>query len=197
MLHAAILRSSIAHGRILSIESAVALASPAVRAVITAADIGAPVPKIPLRQEPLPDLKRFEQQVIADTKVRYVGEPIAVVLAESPAAAEDALEAIELNVESLPVIADCDTSGQNGVLLFEEHGTNLATVLTAVRGDADAAFRHAAYVRRERFRMHRHTAVPMETRGLLAEWDSSRRKLMVFGAAKVAFTNRRILAQQL
>jgi aerobic carbon-monoxide dehydrogenase large subunit len=197
MLHAAILRSSVAHGRILSIETAAALASPAVRAVITAADIGAPVPKIPLRQEPLPALKRFEQPVIADTKVRYVGEPIAVVLAESPAAAEDALEAIELDIESLPVSADCATSAQNGVLLFEEHGTNLATVLTAVQGDADAAFKHAAYVRREHFRMHRHTAIPMETRGLLAEWDSSRRRLVVCGAAKVAFTNRRTLAKQL
>ena len=63
MLHAVILRSSIAHGRIRSIGTAAALASPAVRAVITAADIGSPVPRIPLRLDPLPDLKRFEQPI--------------------------------------------------------------------------------------------------------------------------------------
>lgn len=197
LLHAAILRSSFAHGRIRSIDTAAALASPGVQAVITASDIGRPVPRIPLRQEPLPDLKRFEQPVIAEAKVRYVGEPIAVVLAESAAAAEDALELIDLDVESLPVVAGRDASGDGNVFLFEEHRTNLATSLTAVRGDADAAFNRAPYVRRERFRMHRHTGVPMETRGILAEWDAARGRLTVSGAAKVAFPNRRILAKQL
>jgi aerobic carbon-monoxide dehydrogenase large subunit len=197
MLHAAILRSSTAHGRIRSIDTAAALAAPAVKAVITAADIGSPVPRIPLRLDPLPDLKRFEQPVIAEDKVRYVGEPIAVVLAESAAAAEDALETIQLDIESLPAIAHCDASVAGGVILFEEHGTNLAGVMTGLRGHADAAFKDAAYVRRERFRMHRHTAVPMETRGLLAEWDAAHGRLTVSGAAKVAFTNRRILAKQL
>jgi carbon-monoxide dehydrogenase large subunit len=197
MLHAVILRSSVAHGQIRSIDTTAARASPKVRAVITAADIGGPVPRIPLRQEPLPDLKRFEQPVIAEAKVRYVGEPIAVIVAESAPAAEDALEAVELDIESLPPLPDCDASSEGSAFLFEEHRTNLATVLTGVRGDADAAFKNAAYVRRERFRMQRHTAVPMETRGLLAEWDAARSRLSISGAAKVAFTNRRTLAQQL
>src|SRR5205807_3284313 len=66
---------------------------------------------------------------------------------------------------------------------------------SGVRGDADAAFRDAPYTRRERFRVHRHSAVPIETRGLLATWHAGR--LEVLGAAKVPFANRRILAGQL
>ena len=77
-------------------------------------------------------------------------------------------------------------------------GTNLAGVLTGLRGDTDAAFKNAAYIRRERFRMHRHTAVPMETRGLLAEWDAARGRLIrVRRGEELQFTNRRILAKQL
>jgi carbon-monoxide dehydrogenase large subunit len=197
MLHAAVLRSPIAHGRIRSIDAAPALAWPGVHAVITAKDIGAPVPKIPLRQEPLPDFKRFEQPVIAEGKVRYVGEPVAVVLADSAAIAEDALEAIALDIEALPPVTDRDAARSDASLLFDEIGSNLAGTLTAIRGDADAAFATAPYTRRERFAVQRHTALPMETRGLLAEWDAATSRLTVFGAAKVAFPNRRILAQQM
>ena len=132
LLHAAILRSAVAHGRIRSIDTARGAARPGVHAVITAADIGDPVPTIPLRQEPLPAFKRFEQPVIADRKVRYVGEPIAVVMADSAGAAEDALEAIELDIEPLPAVADRDSGApRRRCSLFEEAGTNLASTLTA------------------------------------------------------------------
>src|ERR1700674_3366367 len=70
LLHAAILRSSVAHGRIRSIDAAAARARPGIVAVITAADIGAAVPTIPLRQEPLPALRQYQQPVIAQGKVR-------------------------------------------------------------------------------------------------------------------------------
>jgi carbon-monoxide dehydrogenase large subunit len=196
LLHAVILRSSVAHGRIRSIDVGAALAQPGVHAVITAADIGT-VPTIPLRLEILPAFKPFEQPVIAHTKVRYVGEPIAVVLADSAAAAEDALEAIAVEIDPLPAIVDRIAAGKGDVLLFEEVSTNLAVTLTGVKGDADVAFKGAAYVRREHFTVQRHTAVPMEPRGLLAEWDCTRGELTVFGAAKVAFTNRRRLAKQM
>ena len=197
MLHAVLLRSAVPHGRIRSIDTAAALARPGVHAVITAREIGAPVPKIPMRLEPLADFKRFEQPVIADGKVRYVGEPIAVVVADTAAIAEDALEVITLDIEPLPPVTDRDTARGGASLLFEEIGTNLAGTLTAVRGDADAAFARASYVRRERFAVQRHTALPMETRGFLAEWDAAAERLTVFGAAKVAFPNRRILAKQM
>jgi carbon-monoxide dehydrogenase large subunit len=168
-----------------------------VHAVIAAAEIGPEIPTIPLRLDPLPTLRQFQQPVIARHKVRYVGEPIAVVVAESAALAEDALEAIGLDIEALPAVADADAARTGDVLLFEQVGSNLAGTMTAIKGDADAAFRQAAYSRRERFTVQRHSAVPMEPRGLLAEWDGAGNRLTVFGAAKVAFPNRRILAQQL
>ena len=200
LLHAVILRSAVAHGRIRSIDGSAARARPGVHAVITAADIAAStgaVPIIPLRQDSSPALKRFEQPVLARDKVRYVGEPVAVVLAENAAAAEDALAAIALDIASLPAVVDSAGAGRNDVLLFEAAGSNLALTLTGLRGDAEAAFARAAYVRRERFTVQRHGAVPMEPRGLLAEWDAARGQMTVYGAAKVAFFNRRVLAQQL
>jgi len=127
--------------------------------------------------EPNPSLARFEQSVIAQGKVRYVGEPIVLVVAESAAIAEDAVETIVVDIEALPAVTERTGSEAGSVLLFEEHGTNHALAITGVRGDADAAARAADYVRRERFRVQRHTAVPMETRGLLAEWDARRGKL--------------------
>jgi aerobic carbon-monoxide dehydrogenase large subunit len=196
LLHAVILRSSVAHGRIRAIDASAALAKPGVHAVITAANIGT-VPMIPLRQEIFPAFKPFEQPVIAHGKVRYVGEPVAVVLADSAAVAEDALEAIALDIEPLPAVVDSACAAKNDVLLVEATGSNLALTLSGIRGDADAAFRDAPYVRRERFSVQRHGAVPMEPRGLLAEWDAARGALTVYGAAKVPFVNRRILASQL
>jgi carbon-monoxide dehydrogenase large subunit len=197
LLHAAVLRSSVPHGRIVSVDASAALARPGVHAVITAADLGGAVPTIPLRQEPLPALKRFEQPVIATGKVRYVGEPIALVVAESAALAEDALEAIAVDIVALAPVADRDMARSGATVLFEEIGTNLASTLTAVLGDADAAFAAAPYRRRESFKVQRHTAVPMEPRGFVAEWDAERQQLTLFGAAKVAFPNRRILAGHL
>jgi len=193
-LYAVILRSSVAHGRIRAIDVTAARARPGVHAVISAPDIGE-VPTIPLRQEPLPELKRYEQPIIATGKVRYVGEPLAVVIADSVALAEDALEAIAVDIEPLPALADYDVARKDNVLLFEDTGTNLASTITAIRGDADVAFRAAPYVRREHFRVQRHGAVPMEPRGLIAEWDPQHQHMMVGGAAKVPFTNRRILAK--
>src|SRR5215831_5824026 len=96
LLHAVILRSAVAHGHIRSIDTAAARARPGVHAIITAADMGAAIPTIPLRQDSSPEFQPFEQPVIAHDKVRYVGEPLALVLAESAAAAEDALDAIEV-----------------------------------------------------------------------------------------------------
>src|SRR3954447_17811934 len=196
MLHAAILRSPIAHGRIRDLDAAAARAIPGVRAVITAAEIGA-VPRIPLRLLPLPGTERFLQPVIAADRVRYVGEPIAVVLADSAALAEDGVGAMGLDIEELRPVSDRRASGKNGILLFEEAGTNRAMTFTAVSGDADTAFREAEYTRRERFSVQRHTALPMEPRGLLAEWDAVQGRMTVLGAAKVPFFNRDTLAAML
>src|SRR5205085_9921130 len=106
LLHAVILRSAVAHGRIVSLDTSAAVKCPGVHAVITAEDMPGGVPIIPMRLQPLPEFKPFEQPVLAHDKVRYVGEPIAVVLAESIALGEDALEAIDLKIEPLPAIPD-------------------------------------------------------------------------------------------
>jgi carbon-monoxide dehydrogenase large subunit len=203
LLHAAILRSSVAHGRLRSIDAKAALALPGVRAVITAkdllaaTDIGNRVPRVPMRLQPLPDFLPFGQPVIAESKVRYVGEAIALVLADSAGLAEDALGLIEVDIEALPPVADRVVSASNASLLFEDQGTNLAIKFHAVRGDAAAAFKDAPYVRRESFRTGRHFALPMEPRGLLAEWDAARGKLTLSGGAKVLFFNRRTLAKEM
>ena len=197
LLHAAILRSAHAHGRIRAIDTSGALALRGMRCIITAADLGPQVPTVPMRLQPLPEFEPFAQPVIARDKVRYVGEVLAVVLADSAALAEDALAEIVVDIEPLPPVADRHASAQNASLLFEETGSNLALKFHAVLGDAEAAFRRADYVRRESFRVQRHMAMPMETRGLLAEWDAARARLTVNGAAKVLFFNRRTLAKQM
>ena len=105
VLHAVILRSQVAHGLIRGIDVRAARARPGVAAVITAADL-VNVPVIPMRQELLPEFAPYQQPVIACGKVRYVGEPLAVVVADSAALAEDALEAIDVDIEPLPVVSD-------------------------------------------------------------------------------------------
>ena len=210
MLHAAILRSPVPHGRILRVDGSAAMMYPGVRAVYTAADLGPSVPRIPMRLEPLPALKPFEQPVIAKDKVRYVGEPIAMLIADTPELAEDALDAIIAEIEPLPAVVDRENADAAGVFLFEaaadtddpkprtaKTNTNCAFTFLGVRGDADAAFAAAPYARKERFHVHRHTAMTMEMRGLLAEWDSARGRLTVHGASKVSFDNRRYLAAML
>src|SRR4051812_3122109 len=200
-LHAVLLRSSVAHGRIRSIDTSAALKRPGVRAVITAKDIAAKdsgeIPVITMRQELLPEFKPYQQPVIASDKVRYVGEPIAVVVADSAALAEDTLDAIVLDIEALPAVADRATSRKNESLLFEATGRNHIITLSAKKGDAAAAFKDAPYTRRERFSVQRFSAVTMEPRGLLAEWDAANGHLTVPGMTKVVFHNRRILAKQL
>jgi carbon-monoxide dehydrogenase large subunit len=200
MLHAAILRSQIPHGVLRNIDVRKARAMPGVRAIFTASDIakhGGTVPTVPLRLLPLPELVPFEQPVIAQEKVRYVGEPLAVIVADSLAQAEDAADAIELDIETLPPVPNRQISGNDESLLFDAHGTNRAMKYTATKGDADAAFATAPYVRRERFSVQRHTAVCMEPRGVLAVWDGAKTKLTVMGAAKVPFQSRRTIAKNM
>jgi aerobic carbon-monoxide dehydrogenase large subunit len=197
LLHAVVLRSAVAHGRLNSVDAAAALKIPGVHAVITAKDMPGEPPIIPMRLQPLPEFKPFEQPVIAHDKVRYVGEPIAVVLATSVAVGEDALEAISVEIEELPAATEWQAAAEDESLLFEATGSNRALTFTAAKGDADEAFRTAPYTRRERLRTGRHYGLTMEPRGVMAEWDAAKGKLTVSGAAKVPFFNRRILAKQI
>ncbi len=197
VLYAAILRSSVAHGRIRSIDVSSVKKMPGVHAAITAADLGEPIPVVPMRLQPLPDFAPYAQPVMARDKVRYVGEALAMVLADSPGIAEDAVGAIDVDIEPLPAVANWQSALDKRALLFDDKGSNVSMVFRAVLGDAAAAFKEAPYTRRERFSTQRHTALPMEPRGVLAEWDAARGRLTVSGAAKVLFANRRILAKQM
>lgn len=196
-LHAVILRSSVAHGRIKSIDVSRARAISGVHRVLVAADLGATVPRIPLRLQPLPELVAFHQPMLADRKVRYVGEPVAVVLADTAAIAEDALDHIEIDIETLPAITSREQADAAAALLFEDHGSNHAITWKAFKGDAEAGFKKADYIRRDRFKIQRHAAMFMEPRGFVAEWNEIAGKLTVWGAAKTAWHNRRTLAAAL
>jgi len=196
-LYAVILRSSVAHGKINTIDTSRATQLPGVRHILISADLGVVVPKIPLRLQPLPQLEPFHQPMLADGKVRYVGEPIAVVLADTPSIAEDALDHIDLDIETLPAITSREQAEAMPAVLFEDHGSNSAITWKAFKGDANAAFASADYTRRETFRVQRHAAMFMEPRGFVAEWNSDAGKLTVWGAAKTAWYNRRVLAAAL
>ena len=196
--HAVIFRSSVAHAEIKLIDVSAALAMPGVRAVFTGRDIGPVLPVIPLRV-PRPEQHPgapYQQPVIARDVVRYVGEPVAVILADHPELAEDALEGIAFETEPLPVVIE-HRPGDDGTLLFPETGTNSAMRYAVTRGNPEDVFQNAEYICRQSFSVKRQTAVPMETRGLLAEWDHATGKLMVYGAAKVPFQNRKVLAAML
>jgi len=198
MLHAAILRSPHAHARIARLETGVVRRAPGVAEVITYRDAPELARPIPMRMSERETMNRFLQRPLADGKVRYAGEPVAVVLAESRYLAEDALELIEVDYEPLPVVTDTRAAGEPGApLLFEEQGTNVATTYTISYGDVGEAVREADLVLRETFKIQRHTAVPMETRGLVAEWDPNRAILTVWGMTKVPFFNRSVVAEHL
>ncbi len=192
-LHAVILRSPVARGRYVRSMPGRRSRSKACLRSSRRPQIGRPVPRIPIRLFPLPQLAPFGSPVIADREVRFVGEPVAVVLADSPAVAEDARDAIILDIEALPAVSERRQAVAGGALVFEQHGSNIAIEYQARRGDVQAAFARADYTRRETFYVQRHTAVPMESRALLATWDGER--MVVHGAAKAPFASRRILAQ--
>ena len=196
-LHAAILRSSVAHGRIIGLNKDAALKIQGVHAVLDASDVGAAIPTIPLRLAPLQGFDKYLQPVIAHGKVRYVGEPVAIVLADSRAIAEDALDALDLTIEPLDAVPDWLAAETDRSVLFEQNSTNVAIRYKANIGDVESQFKAADYTRKESFRAHRHTALPMETRGVVAEWDEATGRLKVSGATKVNFFNRRALAKML
>jgi carbon-monoxide dehydrogenase large subunit len=196
LTHAVVVRSTVAHAGVVRIDATRALTLPGVVAVLTAADLRATTP-IPLRLAPLPGFDRYLQPPLAGAEVRYAGEPVAVVVAEDRSAAEDAAAQVAVAYDVRPAVVDAHRALTDGVVIHASSGTNVASRYTVSRGDPDGAFAVADYTRVETFRCHRHTAVPLETRGLVAEWDRTVRRLTVWGATKVTFFNRRALARML
>ena len=196
-LHAAILRSPHAHARVHGIDSSAALALEGVVAVFAYADMAELAKPIPMRVFPLPGLDDYLQTPLSADVVRHTGEAVAVVVAESRYLAEDALDLIEVNYEPLPAVANISDALTDSVVVHPDNGTNLAGSAEINVGDVDAAFSGADYVRREEFHTNRHTANPMETRGLLASYDYGDGHMRVWGPTKVSHTNRAILARHL
>jgi aerobic carbon-monoxide dehydrogenase large subunit len=157
-------------------------------------DIGEMAVPVPMRMYKIPGLERYLQPLLAAEKVHYMGEPVAVAVAESRYVAEDALDAIEVEYEDLPEVIDIRAALRNEVLVHEESGTNLAAVHEFSIGDAATAFQNADYTRREEFRVHRHTGNPMETRGLVADFNVGKRELTVYGMTKLLHYNRQVIA---
>jgi carbon-monoxide dehydrogenase large subunit len=124
--------------------------------------------------------------------VRYVGEPLAIVIADTAAQAEDAAGSVYADIDPLPVVANCQASVRNESLLFDGLGTNVGMQYTGRKGDATGI--DGPYVLKEKFTTQRHSAVTLEARGLVAQWDGERKHMTVFGAAKVPFFTRKTLA---
>jgi aerobic carbon-monoxide dehydrogenase large subunit len=199
LLHAAMLRSPHPHARIVAVRAEAARAVPGVFAVITADDLGI-VPRIPVRlgQRAGVGPTACLQPPLATGVVRYVGEPIAFVVAASRYLAEDALELIEIEWEPLPVVADARRAGEPGMpILHPAAGGNIVERLLTRAGDPAGALASAERRISERFAVQRHTGVPMETRGLTAAHEPGTGVLTLWGVAKVPHFNRRVLADLL
>jgi len=192
MASVVMVRSPHAHARIRAIDTRAARAHPGVLACLTAADLG-DVGAIPIRFNVRPGLEPFLQRPLPRERVRYVGEPVAAVVATDQYVAEDARELVRVDYEPLPAVVDVERALAPDAPHLHPGG-NRADAWTVAVGDVDAALAGAAHVLRRDFAVHRHTAVPIETRGLVAEWDEGRGLLTVWGPTKVPYFNRGVLA---
>src|SRR5947208_6305532 len=195
LLEAAVLRSPHAHARVLRVDAARALRLPGVRAVLTSADV--PASAVIPNRVPAPEgTAAYLQPAIARGVVRYVGEPVALVVADDRYVAEDALALIHVDYEPLPACASVAAAlAPDAQRLFVgTDGNNVATIRMRV-GDAGAALAGAHLVLHERFRHPRQTAAALETRGLVAVPPDPRGgELHLIGSTKCIHINRTILA---
>jgi carbon-monoxide dehydrogenase large subunit len=177
--HVAFVRSVVASARILHVDTSVAEAVPGVFAVLTAEDLA---PHCPGWRGLLswPGMVAAEQTALATGVVRHVGEPVVLVVATSRAVAEDAAEAVLVDYEELPAVLDPVAAlTADSPLVHEDLGTNLCFGSPFGTGDVEAAFEAADTVVEVQVRTSRHTAVPMEMRGVVASFDRDDRTLTV------------------
>ncbi len=191
-LHMRVVRSAHAHAKLVSIDARAARAAPGVHAVWTADDV-ADIPPIDFRLTRIEGLEPYRQPVLAKDRVRYVGEPVAVVFAEDAYLAEDAADLVAIEVEELPVLLEADApTGE-----FEPGRTTEPAVIHKGYGDVGAAFRAAHAVVELELKIGRHSGVPLETRGAVGRYDAARDVLELYGAAKVPHWNRDQIARML
>lgn len=181
-----VVRSPVAHARILSIDTAAASGAPGVSLVLTGTDV-VHLGRVPLEQvgfhDVVPDLEEHTHPVLALDTVLYVGQPVAAVFARSPYEAEDAAELVLVDYEALPVQLDPLLAAANTPL----HGTfsNEAATIVKRYGDVEAAFQAAAHIVNAEYTVGRHSGVPLETRGIVVEPDPGRGELSIWGTVHV------------
>ena len=189
-LHMRVVRSPYAHARIRSIDTAAARNVPGVVAIWTTADV-ADIPPIDFRLTRIEGLDPYRQPILATDRVRYVGEPVAVVFATDPYVAEDAADLVSIEVEPLPALMDADAPPG----AFDAGHSTEAALVRKSFGDVDAAFARAHAIVALDLKIGRHSGVPLETRGAIAR--VARGILELYGAAKVPHWNRDALARML
>jgi carbon-monoxide dehydrogenase large subunit len=202
MLHAALLRSPVAHSRVRSIDASAARQRKGVVAVYTADDLGAYWQPGPLLVPPPPikDIvfnQRTQVPLVKD-KVRHVGEPVALVIAGSRHLAEDALADIVLDLEPLPAVTALEAAvADDAPRVHDDVRGNVAAWVRQSKGDYAAAAARADHVIRRRFHYDHGASVPMETRGVVAKWDARANQLTVWDTTQAPVFVRNGLAAML
>jgi carbon-monoxide dehydrogenase large subunit len=194
MLHAAFVRSPHGHARIVSVKTDAARRLPGVVHVFAFADLERWMKPLPLFGAIPPGLaarvavtmKQVPQLAMGRDRVLFVGEIVAMVLAESRALAEDGGELVEVEYEPLPVVTDMVAGAEAGApVLHPEWGDNVAVFFQTGFGDADAAFSTADVTVRQRFDIQRYVGMPIETRGVVAQWDARDSSLTTWNGTQV------------
>jgi carbon-monoxide dehydrogenase large subunit len=196
-LSMAVVRSPYAHAQIKAIDASAAKTIPGVVAVFTGRDLNA---QIGVMHTPLPPqmfdlMNKQGRTALAEGRARYVGEPVAIVLAEDPRAAADGAEAVMVEYEPSPVVLDSEAALlPSSPLIYPELGSNLAIRLTRENGDVEGAFKRAAVVLEAKLVNQRVLPVAMEPRACAAVWDARVKKLTVWGNTQVPHRMRNTIA---
>jgi carbon-monoxide dehydrogenase large subunit len=192
-LHIVFVRSPYAHAEITSIQLDAARALPGVVAAFEGAELVAGMPTLPTM--PLPGLQKTERRPLAVKRVRYVGDPVAVIVAENLSIAEDARELVEIDYDMLPAVADPEAAIEPGApLLYDELGSNIAFSQQAEHGDIHAAFEKADGVISLRLLNQRLAPSSLEPRACLFDYDPASGKLSAWLSSQALFRARDTLA---
>ncbi|MGG1291947.1 xanthine dehydrogenase family protein molybdopterin-binding subunit [Bacillus smithii] len=195
MLHLAILRSPHAHARILNIDTSKAKQLPGVVAVLTGEEALQYTGRLAVTIDNFNKIP--EVYAIAYKKVRYVGEPVAVVAAEDRYIAEDAVDLIEVEYEILPAVVSIEDALLPKALLYEEWGDNKQLDWKNTIGDINQAFENSEYVFEETITHNRYTGTPIESRACIAEYNPGSKRLTVTCSTQAPSQVRTLIAQTL
>src|SRR6202165_2449571 len=202
MLHVAFLRSQVAHAKIVSIDVSSALKRSGVVAAFVAGDLGDYWQPGPLLVPPPPIagivFHQRTQVPLAKDKVRHVGEPLVIVIAESRYIAEDALEDIDVELEQLPAVVDLEKGLSPGsALVHDDVGSNVSAYVRQTKGNYAAAVAKADHVIKRRFWYEHGISSPIETRGVVAQWDARAYQMTIWDTTQAPVFVRNGLAGML